>query len=218
MKRSVLWQRASLRLCLAFCFCGPTTSDATTGEKEPVLIHAFVFFVSLRSADGAIQFLCSSVVDAMLLRYWEARNVKGGGELMWVDMLMVDIKLSVVKPQPGDMILNACAAPGGKTLFHGILLETPRADLRLNCKLEDMEELKNLQDELLDSASNTCSIDPEENQGRVEAFLLRHPEFSVDPVDRLVPSSFVTSQGVFLSNPVKHSLDGAFAARLVRAL
>ncbi|CDY28964.1 BnaA02g25120D [Brassica napus] len=65
---------------------------------------------------------------------------------------------------------------------------------------------------------STCSIDPEENQGRVEAFLLRHPEFSVDPVDRLVPSSFVTSQGVFLSNPVKHSLDGAFAARLVRAL
>ncbi|CAF2142687.1 unnamed protein product [Brassica napus] len=105
------------------------------------------------------------------------------------------------------------------------------SDLRLNCKLEDMEELKNLQDELLDSASkyahtlpggfliySTCSIDPEENQGRVEAFLLRHPEFSVDPVDRLVPSSFVTSQGVFLSNPVKHSLDGAFAARLVRAL
>nr|VDD55569.1 unnamed protein product [Brassica oleracea] len=65
---------------------------------------------------------------------------------------------------------------------------------------------------------STCSIDPEENQGRVEAFLLRHPEFSVDPVDRLVPSSFVTSQGVFLSNPVKHSLDGVFAARLVRAL
>ena len=30
----------------------------------------------------------------MLLRYWEARYVKGGGDLMWVDMLMVDIKLS----------------------------------------------------------------------------------------------------------------------------
>ncbi|CAN6932090.1 unnamed protein product [Brassica oleracea] len=110
------------------------------------------------------------------------------------------------------------------------------SDLHWNCKLDDMEELKNLQDELLDSASkyahtllliySTCSIDSEENQGRVEAFLLRHPlslcllsyEFSVDPVDRLVPSSFVTSQGVFLSNPVKHSLDGVFAVRLVRAL
>lgn len=90
---------------------------------------------------------------------------------------------------------------------------------------------------------STCSIDPDENQERVEAFLLRHPvriiivhllllncltltscvslvsqEFSVDPVDRFVPSSFVTSKGFFLSNPVKHSLDGAFAARLVRAL
>ena len=30
----------------------------------------------------------------MLLRYCEARYVKGGGDLMWVDMLMVDIKLS----------------------------------------------------------------------------------------------------------------------------
>ncbi|KAL0733347.1 hypothetical protein Bca4012_009557 [Brassica carinata] len=34
---------------------------------------------------------CSSVVEARLLRYWEARNVKRGGELMWVDMLMVDV-------------------------------------------------------------------------------------------------------------------------------
>ncbi|CAF2056947.1 unnamed protein product [Brassica oleracea var. botrytis] len=33
----------------------------------------------------------SSVVEARLLRYWEARNVKRGGDLMWVDMLMVDV-------------------------------------------------------------------------------------------------------------------------------
>ncbi|CAN8270132.1 unnamed protein product [Cochlearia groenlandica] len=111
----------------------------------------------------------------------------------------------------------------------GLGVLSKRADLRWNRKLEDMEELTKLQDELLDSASklvkhggfliySTCSIDPEENQGRVEAFLLRHPEFSIDPVDRFVPPSFVTAQGFFLSNPVKHSLDGAFAARLVRAL
>ncbi|KAG2287165.1 hypothetical protein Bca52824_046769 [Brassica carinata] len=93
----------------------------------------------------------------------------------------------------------------------GIGVLSKRADLRWNCKLEDMEELKNLQDD-------TCSIDSEENQGRAEAFLLRHPEFLVDPVDRLVPSRFVTPQSVFLSNPVKHSLDEPFAARLVRAL
>ncbi|KAG5386035.1 hypothetical protein IGI04_037505 [Brassica rapa subsp. trilocularis] len=34
---------------------------------------------------------CSSVVEARILRYWEARNVKRGGELMWMDMLLVDI-------------------------------------------------------------------------------------------------------------------------------
>ncbi|WZZ44402.1 hypothetical protein YC2023_040661 [Brassica napus] len=34
---------------------------------------------------------CTSVVEARLLRFWEARNVKRGGELMWVDMLLVDV-------------------------------------------------------------------------------------------------------------------------------
>ena len=42
-------------------------------------------------------------------------------------------------------------------------------------------------------------------------------EFSVDPVNRYVPPDFVTEHGFYSSNPVKHVLDGAFAARLVRA-
>ncbi|CAN6932092.1 unnamed protein product, partial [Brassica oleracea] len=116
-------RRASLGLCLAFCFCGPKTSDATTGEKKtltrPDSRLRVLRFSSIGGRGDPVSVTsgrCSSVVDAMLLRYWEARNVKGGGELMWVDMLMLDIKL-MVKPQPGDRILNACAAPGGKTLF-----------------------------------------------------------------------------------------------------
>lgn len=43
-------------------------------------------------------------------------------------------------------------------------------------------------------------------------------EFSVDPVDRFVPPEFVMKHGFYSSDPVKHSLDGAFAARLLRAL
>lgn len=201
--------------------------------------------------------------------------------------------VSVVDPQPGDDIIDCCAAPGGKTLYMAshlsgkgrvraidinkgrlriltetakvqnvdgvvatihadlrafadnnplksekVLLDAPcsglgvlskRADLRWNRRLEDMEELKNLQDELLDAASrlvkpqgvliySTCSIDPEENEERVDAFLVRHPEFRIDPVDRYVPSGFVTKQGFYRSDPVRHSLDGAFAARLVWTL
>ncbi|WZZ79722.1 hypothetical protein YC2023_100294 [Brassica napus] len=255
MKRSCYGiRRASLGLCLAFCFCRPMTSDATTREKEtltrPDSRLRVLRFSSIGRQGNPVSVTsgrCSSVVDAMLLQYCKARYVKGGGDLMWVDMLMI----SVVKPQPGDRILNACAAPGGKTLFmasclkrqgrlrilgetaksHQVvgLITTIHSDLRVFAKTKEVQYDKLLLDAPCSGIGvlskpggfliySTCSIDPEENQGRVEAFLLRHPEFSVDPVDRLVPSSFVTSQGVFLSNPVKHSLDGVFAARLVRAL
>ncbi|KAJ8754959.1 hypothetical protein K2173_015471 [Erythroxylum novogranatense] len=201
--------------------------------------------------------------------------------------------VSIVDPQPGEVIIDCCAAPGGKTLYMAsqmngqgivyaidinkgrlrilkeaaklqqvdsvittipsdlrnlaenyplksdkVLLDAPcsglgvlskRADLRWNRKLEDMEELKNLQDELLDAASSlvkpggvlvysTCSIDPVENEERVEAFLVRHPEFHIDVVDKYVPSDFMTKRGYYYSDPVRHSMDGAFATRLVRAL
>ncbi|KAK3199186.1 hypothetical protein Dsin_022601 [Dipteronia sinensis] len=201
--------------------------------------------------------------------------------------------VSVVDPQPGESIVDCCAAPGGKTIYMAsrlsgqgmvyaidinkgrlriltetakshqvnsfittieadlrlfadsnvvhydkVLLDAPcsglgvlskRADLRWNRRLEDLDQLKNLQDELFDAASllvkpggvliySTCSIDPEENEERVDAFLLRHPEFCIDPADRFVPSDFITKRGFYSSDPVKHSLDGAFAARLVRAL
>ncbi|XLS99921.1 hypothetical protein HN51_049273 [Arachis hypogaea] len=207
-------------------------------------------------------------------------------------LMISGLVVSIVDPQPGETVIDCCAAPGGKTLYmasrlcgqglvfavdvnrgrlrilketaklhqvdgvvttvhadlcvltdgealksNKVLLDAPcsglgvlskRADLRWNRKLEDMEELKKLQDELLDAAAklvkpggvlvySTCSIDPEENEERVAAFLLRHAEFRIDPVDRFVPPDFVTDSGFYFSNPVKHSLDGSFAARLVRA-
>ncbi|CAM8910032.1 unnamed protein product [Rhodiola kirilowii] len=201
--------------------------------------------------------------------------------------------VSIVDPQPGETIIDCCAAPGGKTLFMAsqlkgqgmifavdinegrlrilketaelqkvdsvittihadlrelpdqekhklkadkVLLDAPcsglgvlakRADLRWNRKSEDMEQLKKLQDELLHTASllvkpggvlvySTCSIDPGENEERVAAFLTNHPEFSTDPADKYAPDEFITEHGFYASSPVKHALDGAFAARLVR--
>lgn len=37
---------------------------------------------------------CSSVVEARMLHFWELRNVKRGGKLMWLDMLLVDVNVS----------------------------------------------------------------------------------------------------------------------------
>lgn len=34
------------------------------------------------------------VVEARLLRFLEAKNVKRGGELMWMDLLIVDVNVS----------------------------------------------------------------------------------------------------------------------------
>ncbi|KAF3591750.1 hypothetical protein DY000_02020219 [Brassica cretica] len=51
-----------------------------------------IFFSDLKSGK------CSSVVEARLLRFWEARNVKRGGELMWVDMLLMDVNVSLILP------------------------------------------------------------------------------------------------------------------------
>lgn len=111
----------------------------------------------------------------------------------------------------------------------GLGVLSKRADLRWNRKLEDLGQLKQLQDELLDASSmlvkpggilvySTCSIDLEENEERVAAFLGRHPEFTVDPVHRFVPPGFATVEGFYKSDPVKHSMDGSFAARLIRSV
>ncbi|KAG2314637.1 hypothetical protein Bca52824_017759 [Brassica carinata] len=51
------------------------------------MANSRVFFSNLKSGK------CSSVVEVRLLRFWEARNVKRCGELMWLDMLMVDVNV-----------------------------------------------------------------------------------------------------------------------------
>ncbi|KAF3578833.1 hypothetical protein DY000_02033728 [Brassica cretica] len=66
---------------------GPSTVDTC----PPVLnaaIHLIGYHIGLS---------CSSVVEARLLRYWETRNIKRGGELMWVDMLMVDVNATMMQ-------------------------------------------------------------------------------------------------------------------------
>lgn len=196
----------------------------------------------------------------------------------------------LLDPQPGETVLDGCAAPGGKTVYaaarmqedgtifatdvhehrlqkvdeaaaaHGVaemvtteatdlravaerpdppradrvLLDVPctglgvlakRADLRWQRSPEDLEEMAALQDELLEAAArlvrpggllvySTCSIEPEENEQRIEAFLDRHDDFSLEPAPDPVPAEVVTDDGVLATLPHRHRMDGAFAARL----
>jgi 16S rRNA (cytosine967-C5)-methyltransferase len=64
----------------------------------------------------------------------------------------------------------------------------------------------------------TCSLEPEENEQVVEQFLNQHPEFARAPrATSTVPAELITAAGDFQSLPQRHGIDGAYAARLIRA-
>ncbi len=102
-----------------------------------------------------------------------------------------------------------------------------RADLRWNKSEADLQELITLQQRLLDAAANhvreggllvysTCSIEPEENENQIRAFLKRHSAFRLEQAKDLIPSMVQTSEGFLSTLPHVHNIDGAFAARLRR--
>lgn len=62
----------------------------------------------------------------------------------------------------------------------------------------------------------TCSLEPEENECQVDAFLTRHPEFHRE-MNQEIPRELITSRGDLAILPHRHQLDGAFAARLRRS-
>ncbi len=198
--------------------------------------------------------------------------------------------VQLLDPQPGDTVLDGCAAPGGKTMaiagqlegegtIHAVdvkeerlnlvtesaeaqgadafveteagelqavadrsdapqadrvLLDVPcsglgvlakRADLRWQRSLEDLDELVALQDELLDAAAqlvrpggilvySTCTIEPEENEERIEAFLDRRSDFELESAADYVPEDVVSEEGYLMTLPHRNRTDGAFGARL----
>jgi 16S rRNA (cytosine967-C5)-methyltransferase len=102
-----------------------------------------------------------------------------------------------------------------------------RPDARWRLGPESIRELVGLQREMLDSAAgtvrsgglliySTCSLEAEENEGQIDAFLTRHPGFRVEATDA-VPSRYLDAAGRLCVTPQTTGFDGAFAARLRRA-
>ena len=168
-------------------------------------------------------------------------------------------------PQPGETVLDLCAAPGGKTtfaaqlmqntgkivaqdnqaerlklveencqrlgvtcveikgsaeLYDRILLDAPcsntgvlrrRVDLRWLIRVEEIARLSRVQAQLLRDAAgklkpggtliySTCSLEAEENEQVVQAFLAENKHFKLDKERQLLP--FI------------ESVDGAYVAKL----
>lgn len=63
----------------------------------------------------------------------------------------------------------------------------------------------------------TCSLEPEENELQVEAFLATDPRFRREPPPAdVVPAELITDAGDLALLPHRHGTDGAYAARLRR--
>ncbi|MDZ4745880.1 MAG: 16S rRNA (cytosine(967)-C(5))-methyltransferase RsmB [bacterium] len=106
----------------------------------------------------------------------------------------------------------------------GTLSKKP--DIKWRRALEDVRHMAITQRQILDHAAtvvkpggtlvySTCTIEPEENEYVVQAFLADNPNFELEPAERFLPTE-VVSDGFMRTFPHVHKSDGAFAARLRR--
>ena len=126
--------------------------------------------------------------------------------------------------RPGSVDAVFVDAPCSAT---GTMRRHPDARWRLQPALS--ARLAARQTRLLDAAARlvrpgglliyaTCSLEPEENEQVVERFLMQHSEFTPTPHHQsTVPAELLTASGAFRSYPQRHGIDGAYAARLIRA-
>jgi 16S rRNA (cytosine967-C5)-methyltransferase len=100
-------------------------------------------------------------------------------------------------------------------------------DARWRLKTSDLAVMSNIQRDILRSAAqcvrpgglliySTCSLEPEENDAPVDAFLAEHPEFVLEPPPEGSVPDAVLDHGRLRVLPHLHGADGAFAARLRR--
>ncbi len=143
--------------------------------------------------------------------------------------------LAMVRPHLAD-----ARAAGGEwpNHFSRILLDAPctglgtirrRTEIRWRRQPEDLHRAAGLQRELLEGVAgalapdgllvySTCSVEPEETDEVVTAFLAAHPEFRLDdPRPGLLQAAeLVDDQGYLRTWPHRHGTDGFFVARLRR--
>ncbi len=206
----------------------------------------------------------------------------------WVQDAGAAMPARLLNLQPGQTVLDMCAAPGGKTLqmaaagagvvaldrsaerlkrvaenlertglsaevvaadgakwsdgrkFDAVLLDAPcsatgtfrrHPDVLWAASPADVAKLAMVQSRLLDSAADrvkpkgrlvycVCSLEPEEGEQQVKAFLARRPDFDLDPIEPGeggAPEASVADGWLrLLPHHLDGGVDGFFAARLIR--
>lgn len=105
----------------------------------------------------------------------------------------------------------------------GIIRKKP--DIKWQKPLEGLKELPTIQAEILETASryvrpggtlvySTCTLEPSENGGVVEAFLAAHPEFQPVSLKELFPNKPSAESGQVTLMPHEDGTDGFFIAKM----
>lgn len=137
-----------------------------------------------------------------------------------------------------DAIQHCHNAKMSGQLYDRVLVDAPcsgtgvlakRADLRWRRTPGDIEELKKLQQSLLEASSavvkpggilvySTCSLESDENEEMVSSFLIKHPEYQMETLENLIPADCIGKDGAMQMLPHRHGTDGAFAARFRKSM
>jgi 16S rRNA (cytosine967-C5)-methyltransferase len=135
-----------------------------------------------------------------------------------------------------ELVLVADALHPPLRPVDGVLLDAPclgtgtfarHPDARWRVTPAALEELARQQSVMLDALAlvvrpggmlvyATCSLEPEENECQVDAFLTRNQEFRREP-NPGIPQELLTPLGDLMILPQRHRMDGAYAARLRRS-
>lgn len=184
---------------------------AAPGGKTLGLRAGGRFVAALDVSEARLRLLRENVtrVSAMM----ERETAVSGG----VAAVVADARRPPLRPLAGVLLDAPCTGTG---------TWRRHPDGRLRLQPRDLAALTALQRAILDSAAQvvapggvlvyaTCSLEREENEGQVEAFLERHPEFEETPPPEL-PAGVADPRGRLAVWPQRHGFDGAFAARFTR--
>ncbi len=137
------------------------------------------------------------------------------GSSFTVSLVQADALAPVV--EGADMALLDVPCTGTGTLRRN-------PDARWKLTPERLGELVDLQEGILEACTSvvprggrlvysTCSLEPEENEDRISAFLERHPEFELEPSSG-IDEAYLNEWGQLYVLPQEYGFDGAYAARL----
>ena len=115
----------------------------------------------------------------------------------------------------------------------GLLHRKP--DIRLSMTYAKMQSLSEVQESILENSSlrvknggyliySTCTINPNENENRIDTFLETHPDFECVPFDDKLPKNLLSNsrllsqskEGKMTILPDEEGMDGFFIAKLRR--